>query len=89
MLRIFVASVQKNYEWNPFCIYQHSYVDARKSWQSVLLSRFNYGLDFFYSNDAPFNFGIQTEWQVEMMAKFGHNYAFLIDATVETTQIQV
>ena len=26
-------------------------------------------------NDAPFTFGIQTEWQLEMIAKFGHNNA--------------
>ena len=40
-------------------------------------------------NDAPFTLGIQTEWLLEMMAKFGHNSALSIDATFGTSQTQV
>jgi hypothetical protein len=36
-------------------------------------------MDLKYStqNDVPFNLAIQTNWQLEMMAKFGHNNALL------------
>ena len=40
-------------------------------------------------SDAPFTLGIQTEWQLEMMVKFGHNSALAIDTTFGTTQTRV
>ena len=40
-------------------------------------------------SDAPFTLGIQNEWQLEMMVKFGHNSALSIDATFGTTQTRV
>lgn len=40
-------------------------------------------------DDSPFTIGIQTEWQLEMMAKFGHNSALSIDATFGTSQTRV
>ena len=40
-------------------------------------------------DDSPFTIGIQTEWQLEMMAKFGHNNALSIDATFGTSQTRV
>jgi hypothetical protein len=39
--------------------------------------------------DAPFTIGIQNEWQLEMLAKFGHNNALSIEATFGTTQTRV
>ena len=40
-------------------------------------------------DDSPFTIGIQIEWQLEMMAKFGHNNALSIDATFDTSQTRV
>ena len=40
-------------------------------------------------DDSPLTIGIQTEWQVEMMANFGHNNAMSIDATFGTSQTRV
>lgn len=40
-------------------------------------------------SNAPFTLGIQIEWQLEMMAKFGHNITLSIDTTFGTFQIQV
>ena len=40
-------------------------------------------------DDSPFTIGIQTEWQLEMMANFGHNSALSIDATFGTSQTRV
>ena len=40
-------------------------------------------------DDSPFTIGVQTEWQLEMMAKFGHNSALSIDATIGTNQTRV
>ena len=40
-------------------------------------------------DDSLFTIGIQTEWQLEMMAKFGHNSALSIDATFGTNQTRV
>jgi hypothetical protein len=34
-------------------------------------------------------FGIQSDWQQQIMARFGHNYAIAIDATFGTTQTRV
>ena len=51
---------------------KHSFIDLNSSTQS----------------DAPFTLGIQTEWQVEMIVKFGHNNVLSIDATFGTTQTQ-
>ena len=42
-------------------------------------------LDSQTQDDSPFTIGIQIEWQLEMMAKFGHNNALFIDATFETS----
>ena len=39
--------------------------------------------------DIPFNLGIQTKWQQQMMAIFAHNSAIAIDATFGTNQIRV
>lgn len=39
--------------------------------------------------DSPFTLGIQTEWQLQMMAKFGHNNALSLDATFGTSQTRV
>ena len=46
-------------------------------------------LNYSTQNDVPFTIGIQTEWQLEMMAKFGHNIALSIDATFGTSQTRV
>ena len=46
-------------------------------------------LNYSTQNDAPFTLGIHTEWQLEMMAKFGHNSALSIDATFGISQILV
>ena len=46
-------------------------------------------LNYSTQNDAPFTLGIQTDWQLEMMAKFGHNNALSIDATFGTSQTRV
>ena len=40
-------------------------------------------------NDAPFTLGVQSEWQLAMMVKFGHNSAFSIDSTFGTSQTRV
>ena len=40
-------------------------------------------------SEAPFTIGIQTEWQLEMMKKFGNNNTISIDATFGTTQTRV
>jgi hypothetical protein len=40
-------------------------------------------------DDSPFTIGIQTEWQLEVMAKFGHNSALSIDGTFGTSQTRV
>ena len=40
-------------------------------------------------DDSPFTIGIQTKWQLEMMANFGHNNALSIDATFGTNQTRV
>lgn len=37
----------------------------------------------------PFTFGIQMEWQLEMMVRFGHNNVLSIDATFDTNQTHV
>ena len=39
--------------------------------------------------DSPFTLGIQTEWQLQMMAKFGSNSALSVDATFGTSQTRV
>ena len=39
--------------------------------------------------DIPFSLGIQTEWQQQMMGRFGHNSAIAIDATFGTNQTKV
>jgi hypothetical protein len=39
--------------------------------------------------DALFTLGIQSDWQQQIMARFGHNYAIAIDATFGTTQTRV
>ena len=46
-------------------------------------------LNYSTQNDVPFSLGIQTAWQLEMMAKFGHNSALSIDATFGTNQTRV
>ena len=46
-------------------------------------------LNSYTQNESPFTIGIQTEWQLEMMDKFGHNSALSIDATFGTTQTRV
>jgi len=40
-------------------------------------------------DDSPFTLGVQSEWQLEMMVKFGHNSAFAIDSTFGTSQTRV
>ena len=40
-------------------------------------------------NDSPFTLGVQTEWQLQMMIKFGHKSALSIDATFGTSQTRV
>ena len=40
-------------------------------------------------SEAPFTLGIQTEWQLEMIEKFGHKSTLSIDATFGTTQTRV
>ena len=40
-------------------------------------------------NGVPFNLKIQTEWQSEMMAKFSHNIALLIDVKFGSIQIRL
>ena len=40
-------------------------------------------------NDSPFTLGIQSEWQLQMMIKFGHKSALSIDATFGTSQTRV
>ena len=40
-------------------------------------------------NDSPFTLGIQSEWQLEMMVKFGHNSALSIDYTFGFSQTRV
>ena len=42
-----------------------------------------------HQEDAPFTLGIQTEWQQQIMARFGHNSAIAIDAIFGTTQTRV
>ena len=39
--------------------------------------------------NMPFTIGIQTEWQREMMAKYGHNGGVSIDATFGTNDKKV
>lgn len=39
--------------------------------------------------DIPFSLGIQTEWQQQLMARFGHNSAIAIDTTFGTNQTRV
>ena len=39
--------------------------------------------------NSPFTIGIQTEWQLKMMAKFGHNCVLSIDATSGTNHTRV
>ena len=39
--------------------------------------------------DIPFSLGIHTEWQQQMMAKFGHNIAIAFDAIFGTNQTRV
>ena len=46
-------------------------------------------LNYSTQNDVPFTLGIQTKWQLEMMAKFGHKNALSIDATFGTSQIHI
>ena len=48
-------------------------------------------MDLNYStrNDTPFTLGIQNEWQLEMMAKFGHNNTLSINGTFGISQTQV
>ena len=48
-------------------------------------------MDLNYSTqaEAPFTIGIQTEWQLEMMERFGNNNALSIDATFGTSQTRV
>ena len=58
---------------NVFYYQEHPLMDLNSSTQS----------------EAPFTIGIQTEWQLEMMEKFGHNSALSIDATFGTTQTRV
>ena len=33
-------------------------------------------------NDTPFTIGFQTEWQLEMMAKFGYDNVLSMDTTI-------
>jgi hypothetical protein len=40
-------------------------------------------------DDSPFTLGVQSEWQLEMMVKFGHNSVFAIDSTFGTSQTRV
>ena len=40
-------------------------------------------------NNSPFTLGIQSEWQLEMMVKLGHNSALSIDSTFGTSQTRV
>ena len=58
---------------NVFYYQEHSLIDLNSSSQC----------------EAPFTLGIQTEWQLEMMEKFGNNSALSIDATFGTTQTRV
>ena len=46
-------------------------------------------LNYSIQNEAPFTIGMQTEWQLEMMAKSGHISALFIDATFGTSQTRV
>ena len=46
-------------------------------------------LNSINQEDIPFSLGIQTEWQQQMMATFGHNSAIAIDATFGTNQTRV
>jgi len=58
---------------NVFYYQEHSLLDLNSSTQS----------------EAPFTLGIQIEWQLEMMEKFGNKSALSIDATFGTTQTRV
>ena len=40
-------------------------------------------------DESPFTLGLQSEWQLQMMIKFGHNSALSIDATFGTSQTRV
>ena len=72
----------------PFRPNQCSYV--RISRECILLPRtLADGLELLHSKWQPFAFGIQTEWQLGMMAKFGHNNTLSIDATFGTSQTRV
>ena len=46
-------------------------------------------LNSVLQEDSPFTLGIQTEWQLQMMAKFGNNNALSLDATFGTSQTRV
>ena len=40
-------------------------------------------------NDSSFTLGIQSEWQLQMMVKFGHISVLSIDASFGTNQTRV
>ena len=40
-------------------------------------------------NDSPFTLGVQSEWQLQMMVKFGHISVLSIDASFGTNQTRV
>lgn len=46
-------------------------------------------LNSYTQSRNSFSSGILTEWQLEMMVKFGNNNALLIDETFETGQTWV
>ena len=46
-------------------------------------------LNYQSQDDSPFTIGVQSEWQLEMMTKFGHISTLSIDATFGTNQTRV
>jgi hypothetical protein len=46
-------------------------------------------MDLNSQGDSPLTLEIQTKWQLEMMAKFGHNNVLLINTTFGTSQTRV
>lgn len=70
------TSVKMWVDENPndvFCYREHGKLDLNRKKQ----------------DDTPFTLGIQTQWQVEMLIKCGHNSAISIDATFGTSETRV
>jgi len=44
------------------------------------------GLNLLKQDETPFTLRIQTTWQLEMMAKFGHGSCFSFDVTFGMNQ---